>query len=825
MDEEDTTEETDVKQPKDTPPEPRIKTDDTLHIVGETPFEYDVPAVEEFIELVFGEDVPADGHRLIYAARTNIPKLPTTVKGMKKALRSSRAKAMYFNTASCGFDDEGVLRHKKSLFKALHVLVLDDIGTKIPVADVPDDMPPTYIIESSKGNYQYGYVLADPITDIDHATALCQAASLAGLTDGGGVMATKIVRLPAGVNGKAGAKQSFPVKLVHADGELWEPDKLIERMRCSIDGTPITWSGILSGESPMAKKYHTRSSVHAQTAAGVIDPLLEWFYEEDMVLGDGGGDWVDIECPWSASHSTGNNTAGYAPIGRGDMANVRGFKCFHEHCKGRNIVDLIHWTLSNSDFLHLGVEVGNLNANDYAFDPAQDMVWNIPDGRAWKLSGFRNMHNQPLWVYSRGKDKPDKITAANAWLLSPHRTVVAGAYHSPGSPPLFEKDGKLWVNPYRPPNWSSGKPNMKHVQPFLDFLKYLVPDDDERAYFIQWLSAKAQNPRFRGTGVIMQTQTFGTGRGTLARMVDQIWKGTTIGIEFDTLVRSEGFNGWESSAIVIVGEAKESNALRDTKGAYKAYETLKQRVDTSVVKGMINEKFQPEKYVDICSSFLMFTNHLNAVAVPSEDRRLTVLTNPLKAGTASFFIGIYNWMEAGLFPKVLAEHDQWAWHVWHWLREQPVDLAMLSRPWRTDAKEVMTQVSQSPISKACRALGAYMDTNVLAAIPTSLATKAVTQALMIYDQDMRIRPQAVTASLNEVTAALRIKLTPPNGVPQRLRIRTQVIDEDEIDIPNWSVARNAPASMFNPTTKQRLSGDMAKFDLQALVDVIVDGMQ
>jgi len=118
-----------------------------------------------------------------------------------------------------------------------------------------------------------------------------------------------------------------------------------------------------------------------------------------------------------------------------------------------------------------------------------------------------------------------------------------------------------------------------------------------------------------------------------------------------------------------------------------------------------------------------------------------------------------------------------------------------------------------------------MDTNVLAAIPTSLATKAVTQALMIYDQDMRIRPQAVTASLNEVTAALRIKLTPPNGVPQRLRIRTQVIDEDEIDIPNWSVARNAPASMFNPTTKQRLSGDMAKFDLQALVDVIVDGMQ
>jgi hypothetical protein len=797
-----------------------------MHIVGTATHNYDHQAIDDFIDLVFHTPPTPDAHRLVYTARTNIPRMPVTVADMHKSLRHNKARSMYFNTSTCVPDQQGTLRHKKSLFSAFHVLVLDDIGTKIPTENVPTDMKPTYIIETSQGNFQYGYVLDEPLTDLNAATALCQTAALSGLTDGGGVMATKIVRLPEGVNGKAGPKQDFQVTLIDDEGPFWTPELLVERMRCTVDGEAITWEGILQGDTPLAKKYHNRNPIHSQSAEGVIDPVLEWFYENDLVMGDGGGDWIDIECPWHLKHSSGNNTAGYAPVGRGDMSHIRGFKCFHDHCKDRTIIDLIQWVLASSDFNHLAVEEARLNATEFAFDPAQDMVWNIPEGRAWKISGFRTMHNTPLWAYEPRRDKPRKITAAESWLLSHYRTVVAGAYHSPGSPPLFEKGGSLWVNPYRGPAWSDGQYDMKHVQPFLDFLEYLLPDADERAYFIQWLSAKAQNPRFRGTGIIMQTQAFGTGRGTLAAMVNQIWQDKTAGVEFDTLIRSEGFNGWEAFPLVIVGEARESTSKIESKGAHKAYETLKQRMDTSVVRGKINEKFQPEKQIDICSSYLLFTNHINAVAVPQEDRRITVLSNPMTAESPQYFVDVYRWLDAGKFPNNLAEHDQWAWHVWHWLLEQDTDTAKLALPLRTSAKQLMTDSAQTPMERACSCMALYMVDNDISAISPGTYKTIVTQALQKFDPNLNISTSYMLQTMNDSTTALAIKLhNSTSGKSERVRVNNQVLRECKLVIPDNAKLRTVPASKFKRATKNRFATDMARLNMNTVIDFIVDQMQ
>ena len=806
---------------------PPIITDDTLSVVGrDVPHNYNVDELLEFIDLVFSpQDILPDAHRLVYSVpKGRHPGMPTTVAKLERSLRSGMQRALYFNTATCKPDKQGALRHRKELFQALHVLVLDDIGTKIPRDRIPTDMQPTAVVETSQGNYQYLYVLDKAITNVDHASALVQTASIAGLTDAGGVMATKIVRLPGGVNGKAGPKQDFPVRLDTMKGNIWTPKLLIERMRCTVDGQPVTWDDIQDGYSPLATKYHTHRSVHAQSSEGTIDAVLEWFYDNDMVLGDGGGDWLDIECPWGYLHSPGDTGARYSPVGRG-RTNLRGFKCFHDHCKSQNTVDMIQWVLSQSDFDHIAVEESDLDASKYAFDPVSNVVWHIPTGRAWIMQGFLNRYNRALFVYERGKTKASKITAAKSWMLSPYRTVVSGAYNSPGSPVLFEKEGVLWVNPYRLPTWSDGQYDMKYVQPFLDFLEYLLPNEQEREYFTQWLAAKAQNPRFRGTGILMQSQAFGTGRGTLATMINQIWQDRTVGIEFDTLIKSQDFNPWELAPFVIVGEAKEANSRADSKGAYKAYETLKQRMDTSVVRGAINEKFQPIVQVDICSSYLLFTNHLNAVAMPKSDRRMTVLTNPPQAAPAPFFDSVYKWVNAGLHPAKLEEREQWAWHVWHWLNEHPVDHQAMYRPMQTAAKTVMVSATKTPQAQACGAVANYMAKHGLTAISAGMYLDVVRDALFTFDSGLKPDTNYLRHCMSDYTLSIRMKLRlAPKGSAVRLRIHKDVIIEQNVPVPGWHEIVTVGATAFPQPAKVRFAEDAGNIDTNKLLAYVLDSL-
>lgn len=95
---------------------------------------------------------------------------------------------------------------RKSEFLALHVLGIDDVGVKVEAQKALDLLgEPSYRIETSPGNEQWGYRLAPPIVDLARAERLQTR-----LTDvlGGRVRApdpghravTRYMRLPVGRN-------------------------------------------------------------------------------------------------------------------------------------------------------------------------------------------------------------------------------------------------------------------------------------------------------------------------------------------------------------------------------------------------------------------------------------------------------------------------------------------------------------------------------------------------------------------------------------------------------------------------------------------------
>ena len=155
----------------------------------------------DFIDFIAGL-APAGETALI------VKQKPRTVKGVESYTwppflpeKYRAGGAWYGNTGSFILDRMRDGKLSASAANCTHclVLVLDDVGTK---AKVPP-LPPTWRMETSPGNYQYGYVLRIQPT-CGEFTAAIKAIAEAGYTDGGATNPVRNFRLPGSVNLKPG---------------------------------------------------------------------------------------------------------------------------------------------------------------------------------------------------------------------------------------------------------------------------------------------------------------------------------------------------------------------------------------------------------------------------------------------------------------------------------------------------------------------------------------------------------------------------------------------------------------------------------------------
>jgi hypothetical protein len=104
---------------------------------------------------------------------------------------------LYF---ACASMVAGATTRSTKTFGALLCAVLDDVGTKVPL-DAPRPEP-SWIVETSPGNFQYGYLLRPAVTDVRTATRLIGGLVSKGVTDAGADGIVRYFRLPGGVNSK-----------------------------------------------------------------------------------------------------------------------------------------------------------------------------------------------------------------------------------------------------------------------------------------------------------------------------------------------------------------------------------------------------------------------------------------------------------------------------------------------------------------------------------------------------------------------------------------------------------------------------------------------
>ena len=299
-----------------------------------------------------------------------------------------------------------------------------------------------------------------------------------------------------------------------------------------------------------------------------------------------------------------------------------------------------------------------------------------------------------------------RINPIDLWASSEERINVRGARLRPDKErPTYEEEGQRWVNIYAPPDHTAEGGSAEGGKVLLE---QLLPDADERLWFTRWLAHKLRYPHIPGPGVVMVARAFGTGRGTLAQLIIKL-----LGANYVQQLPFEAFSGktyqsqyneWQATALmVIVNESSESDGSQfQTKR--NTYERLKEVVDPAPTERSIFVKRDKNYRAMSFASYIIATNHEDALPIPADDRRFAVLSNGEPQDEA-FWQEMRDWMGS---PANVAA-------FYHWLTEV-VDLADYSPfalPPKTAAKAAMVEAGQSDLDRALREAIDAMHTDVM----------------------------------------------------------------------------------------------------------------
>ena len=295
----------------------------------------------EFLLAVFGDD-PADARPVVVGFEGNPANVAAKVwfgrpwQGESELASSLPASANnYFSLAVFRPDEAGQYRRQKARFQALYAVMLDDVGTKVAMERLT--LPPSWLLETSAGNHQAGYLLREPLADGAVADRLMNAIVAAGLCDpGANGPRARLARLPDAMNGKH--MPPFRCRTVGWSPELrYSINELVDGLQLELasEGRP--------------KRQSTRA---AQARPSDGDPVWIPRPDENSVLvalrdrglykaplGDGKH---DITCPWVQEH-TGLVDGGTAYFEPDDNWPIGGFKCLHGHCAERRVRDLLRF--------------------------------------------------------------------------------------------------------------------------------------------------------------------------------------------------------------------------------------------------------------------------------------------------------------------------------------------------------------------------------------------------------------------------------------------------------------------------------------------------
>ena len=698
----------------------------------------------EFLDTIF-QDAGEDEHVCVTRAKDKSDGSGTWFsnqtrdgRGWRKWNPDTRADAWYFcvSTVDGALNDKGsMLGRGRGNLKRVYCLVLDDIGTKGKAPPVE----PTWKMETSPGNFQWGYAL-DATDRLPEFEALVSWCAEQGWSDAGAGGSYRVMRVPGSANMKPG-RDEFRARLTHWEPEwIWSIDDVADDLGCDLAALPAPDAGA-----------GVRAAPEDRVGALVdLDPMLVWLTAEGHVTKDAGTQWVEMVCPWADAHTSGDSVAGYSPLGRGptQFVQTRAFKCMHEHCADKKLKELVKWAEPLGGPFVSGYDPLPWLQAQYAYVETGQVVVDLaqrPVGGVWRWTFADWQKRHPGKVRTLGRDAPVSVATAFVESLDTKKAVdttylPVRRHEDKGMVVDFNQN---YVNTYVPPNW----PEI-HDTPeiFLEHVKFLIPSDEEREVFMNWLAYKIQNPASRSYAVVMIAEDkFGTGRSWIKNLLAKMLQG---GVETATLAQIVGqgtssqqnYNDWEVGCQYIVCEEARGDMSQEDKTS--AYEEFKVRCDTTPSEVRVNVKYGATTGGMRYWNSLIFSNHADAMAVAGDDRRVYVVTNPSERRDYEY----YDRLQASLTNGEPARAYWWLMH------RDLTGYKHIYPPW-TAAKAAMIEHSSSP----CEDIMAWLEENHTSDLVTQATLRSgVMVAASALNMDKIVRePGGITKRVWRLLKSLR----------------------------------------------------------------------
>jgi hypothetical protein len=191
----------------------------------------------------------------------------------------------------------------------------------------------------------------------------------------------------------------------------------------------------------------------------------------------------------------------------------------------------------------------------------------------------------------------------------------------PAGDTILDLDGKLMLNSYRdqgatPCDYLDDEARVM-IDRMLAHIEFTLDDERERTILLDWLSFVCQNHGQRVNWALLLQGAQGTGKSYFANVLQAVMGSLVTNLEAAALAGR--FTGWAHGSLVIVVEEVRISG----QNSYEAMDRIKPFISNSTVQ--IEEKGRDHRTVPNFTSYLMLTNHKDALPLAEGDRRYCVM--------------------------------------------------------------------------------------------------------------------------------------------------------------------------------------------------------
>ena len=575
--------------------------------------------------------------------------------------RTKAGESWYGNTASFIVErfKDGHVSASAANCEYILVMMLDDIGTK---SKTPP-LPPTWIMETSAGSFQWGYAFNEQPTKGEFSAAI-KAIADAGYTDPGAINAVRNFRLPGSVNLKPG-RDNFEARLVEFHPER---DYSLPEICAALGVTPAPADSL------------TLRPIRISDDGA--DDVLAWLSAQGLLLSKPNQEgWAGVICPNSEQHSDGNPEGRYMPANRA-------YCCLHGHCVDLDSRTFLEWVAENGGPKHtpglreelftaaMEGALAKLTPNDIFTDEAAARIAETERkelGRIEKADWYeRFAYIQDDESYFDMQDRREvsrqtfnalfrhiscksihtgrKIEASICYdenRQAKGAKALVGITYAAGESVLVTRDGDIYGN-----RWRDARPPVAagDITPWLDHCRKLVPEASELAHIFDVMAFKVQHPEIKINHAVLHGGDQGSGKDNM--WAPFIWSVCGPHLKnrglLDNDTMSSQFGYALESEILILNELKEPDAKERRALANKLKPVIAAPPDMLSVnrKGLHPYQMANRMFV------LAFSNDQVPISLDSQDRRWFCVWSHAPKMTPDAAAKMWKWYAAGGFAAI-----------------------------------------------------------------------------------------------------------------------------------------------------------------------------